>query len=468
MHALRKKSLLIIFLALASPSLIAQNPARENADALKRELDREWLVVILPFSADDNEVMRSTPLVQSLPGVMEESLKLLRRRWLDSRERTGYIENLKKRFPEEAILSEVLPEYRTITYASTDIESNLQKQLYFSSLREHLRNETPFSSDLIARLQEETQADLFIAGNVQIQNQYAFIDLLLISPYLTDTAGIPSLTQNLFSLRSIEALSEIRLYIARDLGQNIYNAPAGSLEFGEPPDGTTVRVYIDDEYWGTAPLFAAPIPVGTHKIELYEGRKTLLSAEREILENETTQLEIPLDQTVVPQFSLSTIPSGLAVYEDSSFLGYTPLLVNRPENTIYLQISGDDVRESYLKVDNDIMNNVSVTVPQDLANLRDQLSIDREQFYASLGFTVLSGIIPLILTGLGRDLLAVNITGWSSERRLQHINEYAAVRVLTLSSTWITLISIVNTIGELFDYLETVEAARSVITPEIP
>ena len=296
----------ILFISFAP--LFSQEPS-----PLETELERDWLVVILPFSADDNEVLRSSPLTKTLPNVIRESLKFLRQRWLQSGERDGYIKSLEKRFPDEELSPELVPEDRVISFMVSDISSNLRKQLYFSSLRENLSNETPFPVNLITRLKEETQADLFIAGNIRIQAQYAFIDLRLISPYLNIDDGVPALTQDIFSLRSIEAQTEVRQYIARDFGRSIYNAPAGSLEVGRPPtDDLAIRVYIDDEYRGTAPLFAAPLSAGTHTFELYAGKELLLSSDLEISENETTEREVPPLRAMGPPVCPEHRTSGLA------------------------------------------------------------------------------------------------------------------------------------------------------------
>ena len=445
--------------------------AQEEASApLKEELAREWSVVVLPFSAEDGEALRTTPLIQSLPNVITETLSFLRQRWLQDGERAGYIEGLVAAFPEEEVDPAMVPEQRRFSLRVEDIASSVQKQLYFSSLRDILRNDTPFPPALINRLKQETEADLFIGGNVQVQDQYVFLDLLLISPYVqVPTAdgkkGMPFLAKKLFSVRSIEAQSELRQYIVLDFGADIYNNPAGSLEIGSPSTEEAVRVYLDGEYRGTAPLLATPLATGLHQVELFSGQDLLLSSEVTITENENMLLTPPSPNILRPQFALNSVPSGALVYEDSRFLGYTPLLVNRPEDTVYLQLSGDGLRESYVKITSEIPDYLSVVVPPKQIDLAAQLAVDRQQFYGSLGFAVVVGIIPLLLNGAAIDLATVNTQGFSPAKRQQFNNEFSAIRALTTSSLGVMIMSFIGAIGELFTYLATAEASRSVITP---
>lgn len=462
-------------------------PAQEQPEPdpeLDNELEREWQVAILPLIADDSEVLRTSPLIQTIPTVIKESLSILSERRLEEGEYSGYTESLVGRF--SGLDPSVVPEYRDIEIKIAEIASTVQKQLFFSELREHLQNETPFSSELIARLKEATGADLFIAGHIHVEDQYVFIDLLLISPYVlagVDTAAqgadpqgapqgaaqgvevlrVPVLQHILFSLRTIEVLDEMRRYISRDLGQQIYNVPAGSLEISS--SGETVRVYIDEEYRGTAPLFAAPLKAGPHLLELYSGKELLFADSLLIEENETVMFTVPRERKIQPQLAFNTVPSGLAVHEGSSFLGYTPLLINRPEDTIYIQVSGEDVRQSYVKIDQNTSDYISTTLPGSELNLKEQLTLDREQFYASLGFTLLSALIPLFMEGINQDIGGTDTTEFTAERIQTLRNELAVARSGTIAGLGITLIGLINTVSELFDYLLTAEMARSVIIP---
>lgn len=467
-----------IYFALAILALPL--PAQEQTDSepdpeLANELERDWQVAILPLIADDSEVLRTSPLIQTLPEVIKESLSILSERRLEEGEYSGYTESLVGRFSE--LDPSVVPEHRDIEIKIAEITSAVQKQLFFSELREHLQNETPFSSELIARLKEATGADLFIAGHIHVEDQYVFIDLLLISPYVfardnteaqvapqvAEVLRVPVLQHILFSLRTIEVLDEMRRYISRDLGQQLYNVPAGSLEISS--SGETVRVYIDEEYRGTAPLFAAPLKAGPHLLELYSGTELLFANNLLIEENETVMFTVPRERKIQPQLAFNTVPSGLAVHEGSSFLGYTPLLINRPEDTIYIQVSGEDVRQSYVKIDQNTSDYISTTLPGSELNLKEQLTLDREQFYLSLGFTLLTALIPLFMEGINQDIGETNTTGFTVERIQTLRNELSIARSGTIAGLGITIIGLINTVSELFDYLLTAEMSRSVIIP---
>ncbi len=470
----RRMSFIVISICTLAvlPAQGSMEDQAEKEKMIAEELEREWVAVVLPFISDERDILRASPIVQTLPDVIEESLKFLRLRYLEDGEHSGYRMYLDELFGVGEIAAENVPQKRRLRVEKKDIASSIRKQLYFSELRSYLQRDEAFSPELISRLQEETGADIFIAGNVRVEDQYVFVEFLLISPYVRAAGaagreGVLPLTYDLFSLRSIEALNEVRRLTAQNMGQNIYNAPAGSLLVSsrEGAADEDVRVYIDGEYRGTAPLFAAPLAVGAHTMSLYTGRELFLSTEVDILENTTLNFDIPPRDATSSPFAFNTFPSGSKVYEGSTFLGYTPLLLERPEERGYLQLTGENIRQSYVKIDPDTADHLSVVLPEKGIDLQSRLVLDREQFYFGLGFTIVAAVVPLLMNGMSEDIIGSDISGLNNTQ-LQELNSnFAIIRSLTLVGWGVVIISLVNTLEELFDYLASAEASRSIIRP---
>lgn len=526
----------------------------EGAHSAGQQLDAEyskaWKVGVLPFISDDSDVLRSIPLAKSLPEAIVEALAYIRFRTLSASEREGYSnvvrEALQERDEEGNIigLPEILPperrelEVENITGLSTSYYRN-----YARGLRAYLAGEGTFHPRLLEDMSRQSDVDLFIGGHVQIQDGYAFVDIVIFSPYIPSPASAV-LASRLFSIRSIEALDSIKQYISREIGGDLYNAPFASMEIslpkvrtdgisaepavssetdvapetgdapriggeaesgtapriegeaetgtgsesaepataalsentpeggppqppetntGENPSMDRYRVYIDGEYRGTAPALLSVLEPGLRRVQIYLADRMVVDRKVQLNGGETAGITLPPPREPQGRLALHTVPAGLQVFDGSSRLGVTPLLLDLEQETRYLQIRGEEIQNSYLLLEPDVGRMLKLRLPPDSVDWKLQMQRDRRQFYGALGMTLISGITSLISQGVNLNLSAADFLSWPAEEQDIHRVKIYSARTVTFTALSIAVLSSVHSIDQLIQYLQTAEQARGVL-----
>jgi hypothetical protein len=455
-------ALLLAFLIsiCAGGYLSAQVSGADNDGArLDSELQRDWSVVILPPAAGDGDALRTAPLVRSLPSVIREALGDIRVRHLSAAELEVFRRSLE---PLGADAETPLPAVRTLSISAAERDSDPLTALYHRQLRAYLDNGEAFHAETLARLAARHNADLFIGANIGVQDQYVFIELLIISPADALTGGDGAVYRELFSIRSIEALGGVEAFIAGDLGGALFGGEYGSVRVGWE-NGESYRVYLDGEYRGGEPMDLPVVGAGDHVLEIYRDTDAVFS--RVIRVEAGGDFEVFYDppQTAGDYLMLSTIPQGLAIYGRSSFLGFTPLKIPRPDTEEYLQLSGEAVGDGYIRIDPDSPVFLRYEIPHGRLDWRAQMTRDRRDFYRSLGFTLVSAIVPLVADGVNRNLSAAPTAGLTAAEANRRILGIKISRILSAGGLWITLISLADTVDQLLVYLQTAETARGVL-----
>ncbi len=430
----------------------------QQAEAYQEEIDRPWRVSVLPFIAGSGAPLRSTPLVESLPSVLAENLRHLGERSLTPEEAEAYSEHLRKIFPDMEMPLQ-LPPQRQLSVEQTELKAGNPAFLFSNELRDYLADGDSFTPATLQALAAETSADVFVSGNVQVEDDYVFIDIIVISAY--QNSGEPLiLDREFFSLRSIEALSEITSLIADELGRNLYNAPAGTVDLRLDNIQGRTRIYLDNEFRGTAPATIYAVSAGEHLLELYDENRRIHSELFQLSDGQFLELEIVDNQEELKKIYLGTVPRGMEVYDNSRFLGVTPFLVPVSDEQSYVQLRGEGFRDSYLLLGEDSPSSLRVRMPADNINWSIQLENSRRSFYNALGFTVISAMVSILIEGAYRNLEA-------SDKRVsaKRKNDLGILKGATTSALWVTAISSAHTLDRLFYYLDTAETARGILEP---
>ncbi len=454
-------ALIVLLLALVvTEDLRGQTPAVEFQanEAQLEEYQRPLRVAILPFAAEDGEPLRTAPLVESLPLVIRERLSRGPGRLLSAADQQAYTEALS--FDPEGTLDP--PEFRNLVIEPVSFPGSHLKALFHRSVRAYLEKGDAIDAGLLLALAEQTSADLFISGSVFVREQYVIFELLLISPAEAVFGRGAVIHSQRIGIRSIEALSSIGEYIETDLGKALYNGPAGSISV-EWTDDLPSRVYLDGQYRGNRPDFIHIVPEGEHLLEIYRGVDRVFNRQIGVSDGQVTPVSfVPPDET--PDWlMISTVPQGLSVFADSSFLGFTPLRVRRPENPEYLQLQGFGVGQWYILIDSQTPDFTRYQIPPDVVDWRGQMERDRRDFYRSLGFTLVSAIVPLVSNGISRNYLASDFSAINAEEFTRLDRTVKITQSVTVTGLLVTLLGLADTVEQLFRYLETAERARGVI-----
>ncbi|AHC14250.1 hypothetical protein [Salinispira pacifica] len=475
-------------------------------ERLEAEYSRTWKVAVLPFISDDTDVLRSIPLAKSMPEAVVEALTYVKTRSLSSSELEGYEHALEADFtaheqdaPAPVLEQNPAPRRRNLAIESvTDLPTSYYRS-YARGMRAQLRSEGSVHPRLLTEMSARLDADLFIGGHVQIQEGYAFVDIMLISPYIQAPES-PVLASRLFSIKSIEALDSIKQYISREIAGDLYNAPFASLQItlprenadipagengeqpgeegirakengtepiasdtGENTPGKRYRVYVDDEYRGTAPALLSVLDPGLRRVQVYLGSRMVVDQKIQLDAGETAGLTLPPPGEPAGRLALHTIPRGTQVFDGSSFLGVTPLLLDLERETRYLQLRGEGVQTSYLRLPPDAGAVLRLRLPPDSVDWKLQMQRDRRQFYGALGVTLVSGLTSLIAQGVNLNLSAADFQSWPEQDQSMHRVKIYSSRTLTFTASSIALLSLVYTGDQLIQYLRTAEQARGVL-----
>jgi hypothetical protein len=449
----------ILCLALISPGLLAQEAQELNSE-VQSELQRKWSAVILPMAAGEGEPLRSAPVVRSLAQIIREHLSHIDSRFLIGEE-LSVVEN---RIRDLGYRGEVpIPVNRQLEISIAEGGSGTLIAMFHRQLRQVLAGEGAFDPELVAELSVEFNADLFIAGYISVQDSYLFIELLVVSPAHLSEGGDGLLHRQLFSIRSIEALDRIGPFVSGELGGALYNGPHGSISLGWTPEDDSFRIYLDGEYRGNRPVTLRVVPAGEHLIELYQGTRLRLSRVVSLDAGEDREIRFEPEPPEGDSIMISTIPQGLALYGNSSFLGFTPLVMDAPESDQYLQVSGPGIRPAYLGIGPDSPMFLRIEMPDGSIDWRQRMEQDRRSLYRSLGFTLISAFVPLIAEGVYRNAASVPMGSLSAAESNRLLVKAKISRTVSIGGLWITLLSAADTVERLLIYLDTAETARGVL-----
>lgn len=458
-HALLMAAAWLLIGLFAAPSLSAQEDD-ESSDSLQNELSRPWRVAVLPLYRVGASDSGSIALLRSLPEVIASGLSELDVRVLTSGELESYRKYLEETFDEEEDLS--LPaDVRSLEFTHPDVADSVLLSLFHRQLAAYLESGQGLDSDLLNAIADDADADLIVSGTLQVRDRYAFIDLLLISARHVQQADAV-LGHQIFALRSLEAVSELRSRVLDEFGPWLYNGPYGSIHISWPEE-ESLRLYLDETYRGNEPTSLSLVPQGDHLLELYRGESLVYSRDFFLAHGDVLELSYE-SESLPPRFLfVNTVPNGIELYSGSSFLGLTPLGIPSPAQDEYLQLNIEGFSPMYVPVQGGDEGYLNVRIPHSAVNWREQAHNDRRSFYSSLGVTVVSALVPLIASGINRNLSLTDMDSLDDDEETRLLNQIKVARSVSYLGTGVFVLSIFDTIDKLSRYLESSEAARGVL-----
>jgi len=259
------------------------------------------------------------------------------------------------------------------------------------------------------------------------------------------------------SAGSIDNLKDQIPEISSRLKTIILGRPWSAIQFNLTPKDSIVWIKNSKVLLVTEdPGFYFP---GIYSIEISKPGYTSKEISTEISANETKVIDVKLEKKEKTIISLQTFPSGADLYSGSIWLGKTPLLLENPltPSLLTLKLEGYNDSKYIFKSKDD--RDIRIFLHTDLINKEKIIQSNRNQFYKSFSYFLVSLPISIVSYGLSYDY------GYAYNREvLNTFQSSEADRLMQISTTWynvylssvfINITLFVNTFFDLLDYIKS-------------
>ncbi|MDC7234280.1 MAG: PEGA domain-containing protein [Spirochaetales bacterium] len=188
----------------------------------------------------------------------------------------------------------------------------------------------------------------------------------------------------------------------------------------------------------------------------------LISGEQKVID-----IELVAGQNTY--LSLISDPPGADVYIGATWVGSTPIQIEKPGEQSLITIRKDKHMSFYQNSDDIKGDSLTVHLASDILNRQKELELSKKKFYRSLGWFSLSVAVPLILSGVYENLdnryyvYALDYNSTLNPDSYDKALEYYDKASIAYYSMWggIAVSSglLVNTLFKLRDYIRAAEYA---------
>lgn len=235
---------------------------------------------------------------------------------------------------------------------------------------------------------------------------------------------------------------------------------------GAPPDGgPTARAFLDGRYLGVLPLVAPYELPGTYevRVELDDGRE--LSRQVVVQPAAATRIRLPVVGPEPERVTIDSEPSGARVYRGSLWVGFTPVSVPRPRDTVPYTLVREGYYDSRVTLDEDAPAQIRSTLVSRDTDWPAEVRSARNRFYRAFGAFALSVGVPVLVNGVyqnynglldssGSGSFDSSLTAAEQDRLLMQTN---ALFVGYYASLGLSAGLFGNMVWRLVDYVQTAQ-----------
>ena len=443
---MRAALLLPVLLLVQGLALPAQSGDSIPADWIPRDPETHWTIAVAGFQAiglsPDNLY-----LTHSLPLLLRERLSGIRFRYFTAEERSGYRQwilrqeqrrlgqglQLLRRERDALFFRGLGPAERSERLATYDrrIEESTARLSALTAMdpaliefpeSKDIRFKEPTAAPSAAgltadpslleapglsplRIARQEQVNLLIWGSLEEIQGYLFLEVRALDAHLGREVYFYS-----------DAAQPAELYdglaaAATELSRTIRGRESAALAVETTPAGA--QVYVDRVYAGRAPLQLDHLSPGWVRLRIeapgYRGETLLVELAAGTVAREVIVLETRPEEPLY----VSSDPEGASVYGDASWLGITPLVLQRPEASGRFLLRLDGHRERVLYLGPGSGDEVAVSFEASrpdptgrplLPDPAELQALSRDRFYRAFGFFAASVPLPMFFWAATNDL----------------------------------------------------------------
>ncbi|TVQ37956.1 MAG: PEGA domain-containing protein [Spirochaetaceae bacterium] len=422
------KAITMVLLVLVLCPVLLHGRARPEEPAPPIDERKTWRVGVLPFDAagltpEQRSLARSVPmlLLETFAGLREHRLSederdAQRRLILDAAVvSAGSALDREIRARDRLLFTDVTREVR-----EERLEAAEERVAEARARFERLEAIQPAQIEVAARkpleirpsgaellpvgvspreIARRERLDYVFSGSIRpLDDEYLILEI-----YGYSAAQQRTLLRDTEILRPEEVLELIDGVVGR-VAEAVLGRPWANLTVrSSQPDAA---VLVDGMLYGFGAVTIQHLEPGRREVTVtYEDREhvetmVLLPFERAELTVEFAAVEIG---TIV----IESEPRGADVYVDSVWMGRTPIAVNRPQQPSTVLLQRDGHHSSRFVVGPESPEVITRQLASDIVGWSEQTRMQRDRFYRSLGFFVVSLPAPIILNGVYDNLFTL-------------------------------------------------------------
>jgi len=258
--------------------------------------------------------------------------------------------------------------------------------------------ETPVLSPL--RVARRQQVNLLVWGALEEIQGYLYLEIRAVDAHLG---------RERFYYRGAaqpEELAERLEGAATELSRTLWGRDWASLVVETtPPDA---RVFVDGAYLGRAPVEIDYLVPGSVEIKAEAPGYRVELLRIDLPPYVQTRTAIVLEVRPEAPLLLSSEPAGASVYEGSTWLGRTPLTVQRPDSPSRFLLRLEGYPEQVLYLGPQSEDSVSVLFQVDRPEPVELQTQRRNRFYTAFGVFAASVPLPFFLWAAASDAYAAH------------------------------------------------------------
>jgi len=317
------------------------------------------------------------------------------------------------------------------------------------SLRKGLRESSPFALEAQAK---EFGVEYLLLGSIELfgdESEFLGVNYSLYSRFSREIV----LEGNFFSSKAVAP--EVARDEARKIAIELSEQPQGRVQVTVLPPVYEIRV--NGQVRGIGQVDVDMIPIGEVVLEVLD-REQVLETKRGVVDSENLTeigfLVPPPSYSFVPVVS---VPSEVPVLIDGVFLGITPFLAPLGAQPSVLEFNLSGYHRRTLVTNQEMASQgLSLTLLDDRIDWTYEVETRRDRFYGSLGITVLTTLVPLVLNGIFQEAATLARANLSNATLVGRANDLYWIRN---TSYLLTGVSAGYTLFELGRYIAAARAA---------
>lgn len=422
--------LLILFAAAATVDVQARAQTEEPAPPID---EREtWRVGVLPFDTVDL-LPEELSLGRTVPLLILDALSALREHRLDAAERdarrkqildgarlsAGRALDREIRTRDRLLFADITAETRAARLESADERVTAARSEYrrLADL-DVARIEVPGVKPVELRpgagellpasrsartAAREGRLDFVLSGAVErLDDEFLILEL-----FGYCAARERTVLQDTLVLRPEEIAEQVDQLIDRAaevvLGRQWAHLTVRSTE-------TDAAVQVDGVLYGFGAVTVQYLEPGPRDVRVsHEGREQTQTVV--LLPFERAEVELDFPVAVGDTITIESEPAGADIYLDSVWVGRTPADIARPRRPSTVVLQRDGFHTSRFPLRADSPDRISRNLAPDVIGWSELTLEQRDRFYRSLGFFVVSLPVPIILYGVYDNLATFFVAG---------------------------------------------------------
>ena len=411
-----------LFLVGATLAVAAGEREEEKLPESLQAVDvrEEWVLGVAELDGR-NLPEEARYLTQTVPLLIREDLRDVRRHKLSEEELAAYRRHLKREslLAAGAALDDAIEARdrsegaRSTTQAEDKVlgaRRNLERVERIELQSIHVKPEKAISvkgdvggllpaAQNHRHLSKQEDLDALVSGVIHDLDGFVEIEVRVYGRFREETVFSDSVITR--PARALEATQELRDRIV----EYALGRPWAGLSVSSPNEDASL--YVDGQFVGIGEARLSRTTPGLRAIRvvLPSGASGEQVVELDRFEYQSVSLEV--ERAARGTVSIRTTPPGAAVYVESTWRGTTPLRIERPPQIVPFRITAEGYNDAFGSVGPATPGQIDRRLVPAVVDQAGLVEERRDTFYGALGAFVVSLPVPIVFGGLYQSILSL-------------------------------------------------------------